>query len=153
MDTREFLNRSAIQDKEIEELYREVASSFGLNMTEFWIIYFLANLTESLTQADLCKIIMSPKQTINSSVKVLERKMMLEIDGASGRKNKVVRLTEKGKILSKESAIPLYEEEIKTASELTEKEKEIFLKVRDKFYKGLRTKLLVKGLLGEQNDR
>lgn len=153
MDTREFLNRSAIQDKEIEELYREVASSFGLNMTEFWIIYFLANSTESLTQADLCKIIMAPKQTINSSVKVLERKLMLKIDESSGRKHKIINLTEKGESLAKESVIPLYEEEINSVNEFSEKEMEIFLKLRGKFYSGLRAKLMIKGLLGEKDVR
>ena len=96
---------------------------------------------------------MAPKQTINSSVKVLERKLMLKIDESSGRKHKIINLTEKGESLAKESVIPLYEEEINSVNEFSEKEMEIFLKLRGKFYSGLRAKLMIKGLLGEKDVR
>ena len=147
MDNKEFLKISAEQDKMTEELYRLAANKTGISMTEFWIIYFLYNSDKPLTQADICKIVMAPKQTINSSVKLLVKKEMVSLDAQNGKKNKALVLTEKGAELAERTVGVLYDLELQSVTGLAEEEKTTFLAVREKFVGTLKEKLREKGLI------
>lgn len=147
MDNKEFLKISAEQDKMTEEVYRLAANKTNLSMTEFWIVYFLYNSEKPLTQADVCKIVMAPKQTINSSVKLLVKKEMVSLDAQNGKKNKTLYLTAKGAESARKTVGALYDLELQSAMGLTEEEKTTFLAVREKFVGTLKEKLTEKGLI------
>ena len=147
MGNKEFLKISAEQDKMMEEIYRLAANKTNLSMTEFWIIYFLHNSDKHLTQADICRIVMAPKQTVNSSVKLLVKKEIISLDAQNGKKNKTIYLTAKGAELARKTVGILYDLELQSAGCLTEEEKTTFLAVREKFVDTLKEKLTEKGLI------
>lgn len=137
MDNKEFLNISAKQDKEVVDLYHQIATSFSLSETEMWIIYFIANSDTPLSQIDLVNIVMSPKQTINSATKRLIESDMVVLHKVDRSKNKIIFLTDKGNEFADKTVRKLYEAEILSADNLSDKEKETIIKIRYKFIKGL----------------
>ena len=50
-----------------EEIYRGVARSFGLSDCAFWILYFIRQSEEKVTQKDICSFIYQSKQTVHSA--------------------------------------------------------------------------------------
>ena len=78
-----------------DAMYRKAASVFGLSACEMWIFYFLLIEPKGVTQQQICRQMMSPKQTINTAVARLAGNGMLSID-TEKHKNKMLRLTPKG---------------------------------------------------------
>lgn len=58
-------------NKEIDDLYHNIASYYGLSDSTFWIIYSLYEKPEGLTQKEICSNWSYSKQTINSAIKKL----------------------------------------------------------------------------------
>jgi hypothetical protein len=50
-----------------EEIYRGVAKSFGLSDCAFWILYYIRQSEEKVTQKDICSFIYQPKQTVHAA--------------------------------------------------------------------------------------
>lgn len=58
-------------NKEIDDLYHNIATHFGLSDSTFWILYSLYEKREGITQRDICSSWSYSKQTINSAIKKL----------------------------------------------------------------------------------
>ena len=78
-----------------EEIYRGVAKSFGLSDCAFWILYFIRQSEEKVTQKDICSFIYQPKQTVHSALKKMVEDGLIEVGDYNGRRHKYVTLTEK----------------------------------------------------------
>lgn len=116
--------------KENDELYRNAARELGLNDCAFWILYFLwenAEGADGLTQSDICSMIYTPKQTVNSSLKRLEEDGYLRLTEGSDRRSKLVGLTSRGKELAAETVDRVMEAELRAMGKLTEEEQTAFL--------------------------
>ena len=58
-------------NKEIDDLYHNIATYFGLSDSIFWIMYSLYEKQEGLTQKEICSNWSYSKQTVNSAIKKL----------------------------------------------------------------------------------
>lgn len=117
--------------KENDELYRNAARELGLSDCAFWILYFLRENAEGpeggLTQSDICSMIYTPKQTVNSSLKQLEKDGYLQLAEGRDRRSKPVRLTPRGEKLAVKTVDRVLEAELRAMAEMTEEEQAGFL--------------------------
>lgn len=83
--------------KQMDDLYRQAAKESGISECVLWILYFLRESDESLTQRMLCERLMQPKQSVNSALKKMEADgwITLVMD-ESDRRSKVILLTKEG---------------------------------------------------------
>lgn len=58
-------------NKEIDDLYHNIANYFDLSDSSFWILYSLYEKQDGLTQKEICSDWAYSKQTINSAIKKL----------------------------------------------------------------------------------
>lgn len=56
---------------ETNELYSQWAEQHGITINTLLVLYMVRN-TERCTQTDLCRMLMLPKQTVNSILKTLK---------------------------------------------------------------------------------
>lgn len=129
--------------KENDDIYREAAKVLGLPDCAFWILYMLQVGGTALTQREICDAIYQPKQTVNSALKKLEQDGYIEMKGTENHRRKPICLTEKGELLAKGTVDRVIVAEQKTLSEMTQEEKEVFIRLFRKY-----TDLLHKNMRG-----
>ena len=93
-------------DGQIQRSYHEAAVKMRLPDSEFWILYVLATNGPEMLQTELTAITGVSKTTINSALKKMERKGLLELTPGGGR-NTCVRLTDAGNQLSEQTVCQL----------------------------------------------
>ena len=81
---------------ESNEIYHTIAKKFNLSDSSFWILYCLRISDSCFTQADLMRGLSLSKQTINSSIKLLEEKELICYVLENNLKNKYLKLTSLG---------------------------------------------------------
>ena len=83
--------------RESDKLYYELARDCGLSETAYWIMYALEVSGGSVTQRQIAGDFSYSKQTVNSALKTLEARGLVELAPAEGdRRSKLVSLTEEG---------------------------------------------------------
>lgn len=83
--------------QQLNETYRQYATQKGVSETTLWLLYFLCEQGGSCEQRALCRSLLDPPQTVNSSLKKLEQQGLISLKLVAGsRKNKEVSLTEAG---------------------------------------------------------
>ena len=92
-----------------EEIYRGVAKSFGLSDCAFWILYYIRQSEEKVTQKDICSFIYQPKQTA------------------------ALPLTEKGEEFSRKTVDLVLAEEIAAFEDMDASERELAMKLLAKY--------------------
>ncbi len=114
--------------KKMDSIYCRLAKSSGLSDTAFWILYTVKNKKETYKQKDLCVIWSYSKQTINSALKKLEEKNIIQLEFIpENKKDKKILLTEYGEKIAKEFIEPINEIEKESLSKIKEKSKLINL--------------------------
>ena len=83
--------------REQNQLYRDVAASFGISESAFSILYaiFLAG-ENGISQRDICVQMCIGKQTVNSSIHKLEREGVVVLKSGPGRRGLLAHLTPVG---------------------------------------------------------
>ena len=112
--------------KEFNDIYHEVASRLGLSNSAFDIFYAIC------LQRDICKTTYIPKQTVNSSIRNLEREGYLTLVHGKGR-NMHIYLTERGKDMLKNVIYPVIEVENDSFKGLADEESELLLRLLEKY--------------------
>ena len=80
--------------QQLNEIYRQYATQKGVSETTLWLLYFLCEHGGSCEQRALCRSLLDPPQTVNSSLKKLEQQGLVSLQLVAGsRKNKEVSLT------------------------------------------------------------
>lgn len=129
MNSKQFFKQLGMLLYGIDGIYDEYGRKCKIASTNvLWILYAL-NDDEKHSQKDICDGWSIPRTTINTIIKDLEQKQMVEMIPILGkRREKYVKLTEKGKEYADYVLAKLYE-----------KEKRIFEKINnpDKFIKDL----------------
>lgn len=115
--------------KENDDIYREIAKALGLPDCAFWILYTLREGGTALTQREICNAIYQPKQTVNSALKKLEQDGCIEMNGTENHRRKPICLTPKGQQLASETVDRVIAAEQKTLSEMSQEEKEVFIRL------------------------
>ena len=62
------------KEKELSNLYRHLASKFGISDSEFRIMYALMTTNGEYTQQSISSMLSLPKQTVNSVIVNLTKK-------------------------------------------------------------------------------
>lgn len=93
--------------RESDKLYYELARNCGLSETAYWILYAIEVSGGSITQREIASNFSYSKQTVNSALKTLEARGLVELDYVEGsRKSKLVSLTPDGRAFSDERIRP-----------------------------------------------
>ena len=80
----------------LDDLYRCAAKQCGSSECAFWILYTLRAEERQFTQAEICEVLIEPKQTVHSALKKLEAEGYLARTSSADLRSKHVALTEKG---------------------------------------------------------
>ncbi|MCI8542541.1 MAG: winged helix-turn-helix transcriptional regulator [Lachnospiraceae bacterium] len=116
-----------------EEIYRAVAKSFGLSDCAFWILYFIRQSEEKVTQKDICGFIYQPKQTVHSALKKMVKEGLIEVGDYNGKRHKYVTLTEKGEEFSRKTVDLVLAEETAAFEDMDASERELAMKLLAKY--------------------
>ena len=116
-----------------EEIYQDVAKSFGLSDCAFWILYCIRQSEKKVTQKDICSFIYQPKQTVHSALKKMVEDGLIEVGDYNGKRHKYVTLTEKGEAFSKKTIDLVLAEEIAIFEDMDVSEREIAMKLLAKY--------------------
>lgn len=125
--------------KESEEIYRGLASHFGLSDTAFWILYAITHADGPCTQNDLCQAWFYPVQTINSAVAKLRKKGLVYLEVIPGTRNrKMILLTKRGEEFAERVISRVDEMETQAFLQFSEAEREVYLTLFQRHLENLR---------------
>lgn len=86
-------------------------NSHGITINTLLVLYMVRN-TERCTQTDLCRILMLPKQTVNSILKNLEsRGYVSQQTDSADRRSKIIIFSPEGRDYAEHVLAELYEAE------------------------------------------
>ncbi len=132
-DVREF-NRLY---KELDDMYHDIAFRLGISDSAFTIFCIIAELGDGCLQKDICYQAYANKQTINSSIRKLEREGYLYLEQGSGR-DKHIKLTNKGEDFVKNKILPVIQMEDEAFLSLEMSERAEFLRLSQKYVKNFK---------------
>lgn len=127
--------------KENSAIYHDVCNRFGLSDSTFWILYILRTEEPPITQSDICVALSQPRQTVNSSLKKLERDGLLTLSGEGGRHGKPVSLTPRGLELAEKTVDRVIESEQKALLDLSPDEQKQLLDAMRRYNAMLNTRM------------
>ena len=70
--------------QQLNETYRQYATQKGVSETTLWLLYFLCEQGGSCEQRALCRSLLDPPQTVNSSLKKLEQQGLISLKLVAG---------------------------------------------------------------------
>ncbi|WP_418244959.1 MarR family winged helix-turn-helix transcriptional regulator [Ellagibacter isourolithinifaciens] len=125
--------------REQNQLYRDVAASFGISESAFNILYaiFLAG-EKGISQRDICVQMCIGKQTVNSSIHKLEREGVVVLKSGPGRRGLLAHLTPVGLKLAERTIVPMIEAELAALREFDDSELELSLLLGRRYTDALR---------------
>lgn len=113
-------------------IYHDIIKKFNLSECQFWILYALNVENKPLSQSEISAYLISPKQTIHSSIHKLIENDYISLKETNGIK-KYYSLTKKGKQLSKKTVLPVIQIEIETFDTFSERERNQFILMFKKY--------------------
>lgn len=125
--------------REIDKVYHEMALKAGLSDSAFLILFSILELGEGCLQRDICDMLSISKQTINSSIKKLERDGYIQMKQNTG-KDKNLYLTPQGKQLAQDKILPISNIENEIFTELKQEESQELVRLTRHFLEELRDK-------------
>ena len=125
---------------ETEAAYHDASLKLGLSDSVSLILYTLCNHEGECLLGDICRLAGMRKQTLNSAIRKLEAEGTVYMKAADGKK-KYVCLTEKGKVLSEKTVLKLIRIENEILESWTEEERELYVKLAEKYLKSFREKI------------
>ncbi|MDY2777539.1 MAG: MarR family transcriptional regulator [Collinsella sp.] len=115
-------------------LYAQFATSCGLSSCAYWMLYELERMGGSSSLRLLDSQWSYSRQTINSALKSLEARGLIELVFEEGsKKSKEARLTERGREFVARNLVPAMEAEERAFERLTECERETMLRLVRKY--------------------
>ena len=126
--------------REQNQLYRDVATSFGISESAFNILYaiFLAG-EKGISQRDICVQMCIGKQTVNSSIHKLEREGVVVLKSGPGRRGLLAHLTPVGLELAERTIVPMIEAELAALREFDDRGLELALLLGRRYTDALRS--------------
>lgn len=107
-----------------DKLYSRFARRCGISACAYWMLYDLVRAEAPLPLTGLCDSWSFSKQTVNSALKALEARGLIELSLCEGsRKNKQARLTVEGEVFARENIVPAMEAEHRAFERLAEDER------------------------------
>lgn len=116
-----------------DELYRIAGKSFGLSECTFWILYFMRQSEEKVTQKAVSNFIHRPKQTVHSALKNMIKCGLIELGDYTETRHKYITLTEKGVSVAEQTVDLVLAEEIASFEDMEREERELLLSTLIKY--------------------
>lgn len=129
MSIRQSINKNI---NELNGLYHDISMRLGLSDSEAMVMYMLYDTKEPLTQSDIVKATGLSKQTLNSSIRKLEREGIVCLEKID-EKSKNIVMTDKGKKVIEQKIRPLCEIEDRVLSMWTESDRQKYLELIERF--------------------
>ena len=134
--------------KETNVIYHDYAVKHGISDTVFWILYSIYYYGEGITQKNICEEWFYSAQTINSSLKTMEKNGLIILEPSKlNKKEKQIYFTKEGKALADKLIKPVIEAEKKSLDEIKEDELETMFDITYRHIKKL------ENLIGNINIR
>lgn len=124
---------------EIDAVYHEISLNLGLSDSAMKILYTICDNGDSCLLQEISRRSGVSKQTINSSIRKLEKEGIVYLKSV-GAKNKNVCLTDEGKQLAKHTAIRLIEMENDIFASWEKNDVEKYLELTERFLVSLKEK-------------
>ncbi len=137
--TREMQRVNYLQS-EMNAAYHEAAVKLGMSDSTVQILYAICNSGDSCLLSDICKLLGTSKQTINSALRKLEREGIVYLEFSGGRKKRV-RITAQGRKLAEGTVVRLIEAENSILDDWSREEVEQYLKLGRKYLEAIREKI------------
>ena len=135
--------------KEMDEIYHIYAKKQGVSDAALWLMYSLYERDAGYTQRELCSAWHYPPQTVNSSLKNLEKQGLIALTAIPGnKKNKLVVLTEKGKEMTQRIISALVLAEQKSLQGLKRSEQVVIFNKKIRRASASRNKLTFSNVIG-----
>lgn len=127
-------------DKELNDIYHDIALKIGVSDSAFIIFYLICDIGDGCLQRDICQEAFVNKQTIHSSIRKLEQEGYLFLEQGQGR-DKHIHLTESGKEFAQKFIFPIIQLEKDAFDGLSQKEQSELLRLCTKYVKGLKDRV------------
>lgn len=122
---------------EIESLYHKASVKLNMSDSRSIVLYCIyESENKSCLLSDIYKLTGISKQTINSSLRLLEEDNIVKLENVDN-KSKRISLTEEGIIYSEKTIAKLCEAEAKAFSVLSDKEIDTYISIMKKLYSSL----------------
>ncbi len=113
-----------------DKVYYELARGCGLSETAYWILYAVEVSGGAISQARIAEEFSYSRQTVNSALKTLEARGLVELTSLEGdRRSKAVTLTPEGRAFADERIVPAIEAEERAFATLSPAERAEFLRL------------------------
>ena len=117
-----------------EALYHKVAFSIGISDSSLGVLYTLLDAEAPCSQYDLCSEWSIPKQTINTAVAALQKKGVAFLSPIPGTRNKKnIAFTEFGRDFAEKTVGILRMAELDALAELSPEERELYIRLNEKY--------------------
>ena len=123
--------------KEMDDLYHELARRAGLSDSAFDILYTLCMTGDGCLQKDICNFSYISKQTINSSIRKLEREGLIRLTAGKGRDTHIF-LTEEGNRVVREKIVPVARMEEQAFAQIPPAQRQELLRLTQNYVFGFR---------------
>ncbi len=125
--------------KEMTDIYHNIALKLELSESALLILYAIVDLGDGCTQKDISEMYYMSKQTINTSVKNLEKSGYIKFKQDKGN-NKQIFLTLSGKKLAEKKITPVINVENNVFADMLPEERQELLKITKKYVDLLKEK-------------
>lgn len=121
--------------RKINQSYEKWASRFGLTLNEMQIYYeIMDSQQETITQKKLCEALEAPKTSVNSIIKKQMTMGLISLQvNPQNKREKVISLTEEGKLFAKEVILPLFQYEEDIMTQFKEKDINMIIDIQNQF--------------------
>ena len=124
--------------KETNVIYHDYAAKNGISDTAFWIMYSVYYYGEGITQKNICEEWFYSAQTVNSSLKTMEKNGLIILEPSKdNKKEKQIHFTKEGLLLAEKIIKPVIEAEKQSFEQLDNMEIEAMFELTYKHMKKL----------------
>lgn len=125
---------------EIDRAYHEAARKLGLTDSAMLILYTICYNGEECLLSDVTYLSGMSKQTLNSALRKLEKEGIVQSEKFQGKQKKIL-LTNQGKILVKNTVLPLIKIENEIFESWTKREREIYIELTERYLLAFKEKI------------
>lgn len=127
---------------EIDSLFGEMARRSGLTESSFWILYYLTQLEEEITQRAICERWTLSKQTVNNAIGDLQKKDYIYlVESTTDRRTKQIFLTKAGEEFTEIHIKKVFKMEENIFSKMSEDERTQLMSSSKKYLQLLQQEL------------
>ena len=128
----EVMKRFNYLSNEIDNAYHEAALKCGLSDSAMIILYTICNNGEECLLSDVTQLSGISKQTINSSIRRLEEDDVVYLE-TLGRRKKKICLTDKGRVLVKDTVFKIIRIENEIFDSWTAEKQKLYIELTQRY--------------------